>query len=437
MLIRFSVENFLSYKDRQTLDMTAVKTCKDYDDDNTFISDSYRLLKSSAIYGANASGKSNLFVALKKMTDLVVNSSKESQAEEEIDLIPFMLNPKTKNAPSKFEIEFIYKETQYRYGFEADKKEIKSEWLFSTSKNKKENPLFLRINQNDEDEIQIFENMEKAKGLEERTRANALFLSVCAQFAVDTAEKIVKWFSSQCKVIFGSNTVKYREYTISKILSGEDKDAIITFMRDADLNIQDFRIEQHELSDENIPDELKDFFRKMSTKNKKENQINRVKSLHNVYDDSNNVVGTTELDFDRLESAGTIKAFELSGQVVDTLKNGSVLFIDELDSKLHPIFTRKIVQMFNSKENNPNNAQLIFATHDPNLLNNKLFRRDQIWFAEKNHIEATELYSLVEYKLDDNKKVRKDASYSKDYLNGRYGAIPFLGEFNFSGDKHE
>ena len=438
MLIRFSVENFLSYNERQTLDLSAVKSCKDFDKDNTFVTNGVKLLKSAVIYGANASGKSNLFIAMNKMKEFVINSSKESQADEPIKLIPFLLNAATPELPSKFEIEFFVDNEKYRYGFEADQKEIKAEWLFaSPSPRKKDSPLFLRINQDGSDNIQIFKDMEKAKGLEERTRNNALFLSVCAQWAVEKAQRITKWFSGCCNSISGIHTMPYQGYSVHKMQSGEYLREIVNFMKDADLCIQNFKIEENDFPMADVPDELKSILlKKLSSSNDKKPKFTNVKSVHNVYDNNCNVVATREFDFD-VESSGTKKALGLSGPIIDTLKKGAVLFVDELDSQMHPIFTRKIVQMFNSKEQNPNNAQLIFATHDANLLDNKMLRRDQIWFAEKNHGEATELYSLIDFIDENNKKIRNDATYSKDYLNGRYGAIPFLGNLKVFGDHHE
>lgn len=439
MLIRFSVENFLSYNGRQTLDMSAVKTCKDFDKDNTFEVNGTKLLNSAVIYGANASGKSNLFIAMNKMKEFVINSSKESQADEPIKLIPFLLNVATPELPSKFEIEFFMDGEKYRYGFEADKKELKAEWLFSTSTpSKKDSPLFLRINQNGHDNIQIFKELEKARGLEERTRNNALFLSVCAQWAVEKAQKITRWFSRCFNTISGIHTMLYQGYSVNKMQSGEYLQEIVDFMRGADLCIQNFKIEENDFPMANIPDELKSLIlRKSDLSDESKPKFTNIKSLHNVYDDAYEIVSAREFDFDALESSGTKKALCLSGPIIDTLRNGTVLFIDELDSQMHPTFTRKIVQMFNSKEQNPNHAQLIFATHDANLLDNKMLRRDQIWFTEKNHGEATELYSLIDFIDENNRKVRKDATYSKDYLSGRYGAIPFLGNLKVFGDNHE
>jgi len=156
----------------------------------------------------------------------------------------------------------------------------------------------------------------------------------------------------------------------------------------------------------------------------------RIHTLHNGFDKDGNLLYKESFDLERHESEGTQKLFALAGILFDTLNKGSVLFIDEFDASLHPLMSHAIVELFNSSQTNPNNAQLIFMTHDTNLLSNKLFRRDQIWFTEKNKYGATDLYSLAEY------KVRNDASFEKDYIQGRYGAIPYIGNLSHIIDSH-
>jgi len=410
MLIRFSVENFLSFKDRQTLDMTAVPTCKERQEDNTFDLDSEsKLLKTVVVYGANASGKSNLFKALAFFCSFIHNSSKDFQVDESISVKPFQLNLDTVKEPSFFEIEFKHNEEFYRYGFQVTRAKVVSEWLFCGGKQ-----LFIRAEENGEDIIQIESEWNNAKGLEERTRANALFLSVCAQFAMSQAAEIIAWFNQKINQISGTATLLSKMFTIEKIQDGKYRDDIIMFLKNADMNI------------DNV--EIKEGARIAS--------MNRliVQTLHHIYDNNANVVGNTKLSMKEAESLGTQKAFALSGPLIEALKTGAVLVVDEMDARLHPVFVRQIVDMFNSKRLNPLNAQLIFNTHDTNLLNCRkdkpagyLLRRDQIYFMEKDNMEASHLYSLIEFKKEDGKKIRNDASYEKDYLNGIYGAIPFIG----------
>ncbi len=443
MLIRFSIENFLSYKERQTLDLRTVKTCKEHPEDNTFVVGDTGLLKSAVIYGANASGKSNLFTAITTMKQIVMNSAKESQSVAPLAVTPFAFCADNASMQTTtFEIEFICQETQYRYGFSATRKEIISEWFSQKNSDGAETPFFYRINENGEDKIQFFENMGKINDSDARTRKKSLFLSECDSGNVEIAKKIMKWFD-ELYITSGLNDEKNKNFTIDKLRSEKLNGKISQFIRDADLNIVDLRAAC--LNVDEILFDSKDMQSKDFIKTKKilasilseEYRISEIQSIHNIYDSQHNVIGTKEFDFETIESDGTKKAFALAGPIINALQNGCVLFVDELEARLHPIFTRKIVQIFNSREQNPNNAQLIFATHDANLLNNELLRRDQIWFTEKNHGEATELYSLIEFILDGNKKVRNDASYGKDYLNGRYGAIPFLGELKVFGDNHE
>lgn len=428
MLIRFSVENFLSFASKQTLDLTAVSTCKERLEENTFDSGSESLLKSVVVYGANASGKSNLIHALHFFCQFAITSSKDYVSAEEIPVIPFLLNQWSQETPSKFEIEFIHQRKKYQYGFHATKQQVVREWLYEEGK-----LAFARAFDGVDDTIQVETIWKTAHGLEERTRKNALFLSVCAQFAVPEAEKIVDYFANKLHVISGENPNIFRNFTCNQVNSGEYRDDIIDFLRNADTHIVNLSIDKQEreatgLHNRNVFD---------------------IKSHHNIYDKSGQIVGQVQLPFDSLESLGTKKAFALAGPIIDTLKTGSVLIIDELDSRLHPIFTRQIVKLFNSQKNNPLNAQLIFNTHDTNLLSYKLFdekrnkdeymlRRDQIYFAEKDNSETTHIYSLIEFKKQDEKKVRNDASFEKDYLNGIYGAIPYIGELiSLSGGKEK
>ena len=152
-----------------------------------------------------------------------------------------------------------------------------------------------------------------------------------------------------------------------------------------------------------------------------------MRTIHEVFDENGNVARLDEFSEEMMESEGTKKVIELSGPLFDTLLNGKILLVDELDAKLHPILTRNIIMLFNDPQQNKKGAQLIFATHDTNLLNINYVRRDQVWFTEKDPQESTDLYSLVEFKDDEGIKVRKDRSLAKDYINGRFGAIPFIG----------
>ncbi len=402
MLINFTCSNFKSFKDEKTLDLIAANPIKEYWEENIIDTGRYQVLKSAVLYGANASGKSNLLEALGKMKWVVLNSSKDVQLGEPLHIDCFRLSTETLHQPSKFEITFLIGQVKYRYGFEADDSAIQAEWLLSSRKIK-EYPLFIREGEN----IQVFSKLfPEGSGLEGRTRNNALFLSVCAQLNGEISGKIINWFHD-LTIISGIEDRVYQQFTEKMMLqSPEHKERIIELLKIADLGIKNVDI-QHEMGKEN----------------------SRISTYHNLYDEKNRIVGSTDLDFESQESEGSKKFFRLMGPVLAALLDGKVLVVDELDARLHPKLTTAIVRLFNSSLTNQHKAQFIFATHDTNLLRTKVFRRDQIWFTEKTPSEDTDLYSLSDYIMPKGQKVRNDASFENDYIQGRYGAIPFIGDF--------
>ncbi len=421
MLIEFTVGNFRSFKERVTLSMVAAKLNAldpQIDQNNTFkVDDDLTLLTSAGIYGANASGKSNLIKAMGFMRRFVLTSSRESQANESINTIPFMLDEQKESASSYFEVVFLLESVLYRYGFEVTTEKVETEWLFY-SPNKKEAKLFTR----EDNEISISRTLKGGQALKSLTRPNALFLSVAAQFNNEIAKKVLGWFKS-VNVISGLDDAGYGSFTTHVFTEDtSSRDSILDLLRESDVGINDVVFEKINIHDagvfpKNMPQELRDFLLKQI---KEESELIKFRSVHRKYCE-NEAVEKILFDFDE-ESEGTQKLFFLSGPVIDTLRNGKVLVIDEIEARLHTLLTRKLIGLINSEKTNPKHAQLIFATHDTNLLSNKFFRRDQIWFVEKDEEGASHLYSLAEL------KVRNDASFESDYLKGKYGAIPILGE---------
>ncbi|MCX7045925.1 MAG: AAA family ATPase [Candidatus Sumerlaeota bacterium] len=408
MLVEFEVGNFLSFKDPVQLSMEAATPFHEYEAENVFHAQRLRLLKSAAIYGANASGKSNLLDAMEFMRRFVLSSAKDSQSVEPIAVTPFKFDAATESAPSRFQIVFILNDLRYRYGFEVDAKVVRSEWLFCAEANK-EHPLFLRK----DDGIEVMQEFEEGKGLEARTRDNALFLSTADQWNGVTAKALLDWFLN-LKWIHGLQDEEYKNYTLNMLRDEKMRPVLLDIIRLADFGIEDINIEEKDTDASHIKNEM---LRKL--------MINRprLSIWHPKFSDGARA-GSAQLDFNREESEGTKKFIRMAGPVLDCLKNGYVVAIDELDAKLHPFLTRAIIRLFHNPEINSKNAQLIFGTHDTNLLSYGKFRRDQIWFMEKSEQGATELYSLAEI------KVRKDASFEKDYIQGRYGAVPYLGDFS-------
>jgi AAA15 family ATPase/GTPase len=425
MLIEFSVGNFRSFKERATLSMVAANTnARDpiVNKNNTIIvNDKLTLLTSTAIYGANASGKSNVVQALAFMRKFVLSSAKESQTGERIAVEPFRLSTETENEPSFFEIVFLINDIQYRYGFEVNLNQVISEWLFSVPSTK-EATLFVR----EENTIKPSSKfLKEGKGLEEKTRSNALFLSVVAQFNGEISQSILKWFR-RMGIVSGLDDMSYRAFTIQQVVEGKYKNEIIQLIKKLDIDINEIEGLKVDKTQVTLPANMPEELRALLLKNMQDEDWLTVQTKHPKLNAQGQLVGLVSFDMDQNESHGTQKAFYLAGPIIDVLTNGKVLIVDEMEARLHPLITRELIRLFNSIELNPKRAQLIFTTHDTNLLSNKIFRRDQIWFVEKDSFSASHLYSLAELKIHDS-KVRNDASFEDDYLQGRYGAIPFLG----------
>ena len=421
MLIEFTVGNYRSFKEPVTFSMVAADlkgTNEPVDANNVFqVNDKLKLLKSAAIYGANASGKSNLARAMMFMRWFMINSSRQTQTTDKIQVEPFLLSLETEQEPSLFEIVIIIEEKQYRYGFEVTTDRVIAEWLFHVPK-KRESELFSR----EKDKISMTKTF-KADGIDKKTRHNALFLSVAAQFNVAIAEKILQEFDHRISITSGLNDENFSQYTLDCLVSNIHTEEIIKFVQKLDLNIKTLEFDTFDKKDiqfpKNAPDDFKQFFL-----NDTADGMIFVYALHNKFDAQGNIISQELFDVAKQESEGTKKIVALSGFLIEVLKNGETMIIDEFDARLHPLISKAIIELFNSSESNPNNAQLIFMTHDTNLLDPKLFRRDQIWFTEKNRYGATDLYSLAEY------NVKNDASFESDYIKGRYGAIPFVGNLS-------
>lgn len=435
MLIEFSVGNYRSFKEVVTFSMVAASlTSKNKHLDANNVTDAIsdvKLLKSAAIYGANASGKSNLISAIKFMKEMVLNSSKNTQADEAIDAQPFKLNTETVNQPSYFEIVFLAEGRQYRYGFEVNSKEVVSEWLYHVPTSR-ESLLFRR----DSGEVELRSTFKEGRDLQERTRNNALFLSVVAQFNGVISKKILSWFRN-LGIMSNLNELSVmalRSYTLEVFNKDDYRKEIVNLIRRLDIGIDDIQIRKSPYPPAptaGIPKALHGLFGELS-KITEGREREEVFTVHSKFDEYGKFVDLELFNIDENESDGTKKLFSMAGPIIDTLLEGDVLLADELDARLHPLLTRALVGLFNSNETNPYNAQLIFVTHDTNLLSNKFFRRDQIWFTEKDRFGATHVYSLAEY------KVRNDASFESDYIRGKYGAIPYVGDLsNLLGDTNE
>lgn len=400
MLVNFTVGNFRSFKEKRTLSMEAANI-KEFAE-GVINQDDRQLLPLAAIYGANSSGKSNFLKALKVFVDMVRYSFTKMNSNDHFQLEPFMLNGVSAELPAFFEIEIITNTTNnyYRYGFEATAESVVSEWLYKRTQ-KKEVCLFLRA----KDTIQPTKLFAEGIGIENRARPNSLFLSVCDSFNGQIAHEITSTISP----ILVTSAVRHEDvYEATKILhwnmNQQYLNQVSEMFRKLDVGFSYFEIPH----DEALAKVVKAF------------------TYHNKYDVEGNVIGQVRFNMLGHESEGTNKLFDMLFMILFSLQNGTLLVFDEFDCKLHPLITAYIIQLFNNPNVNTGHGQLIFATHDSNLLSAKCLRRDEIWFVEKDKQEASDLYSLVEFKDANGVKVRNDRSFEKDYIKGRYGAIPYV-----------
>lgn len=440
MIIEFSVGNYLSFKDPVTLSLIAARAIKSrnraLDADNLVaVQKDLSLLTSTAIYGPNAGGKSNLVKAAAFMCEFARSSFRETPAGASIRVQPFRLNTLTPEQPSTFEMVFLMDGVQYRYGFAVEPLKVKREWLYMVPKSK-EIVLFEREGQTVKPnpsspharEFRAILTLLGRVNPDELLRPNALFLSTAAQNNGPTARKLVEWFS-KVRFISGLSDETYGAYTLNMFDKPEQRAAIVDIVRRFDLSIQEIEMvpETREELLKRIPEPLRDIVDRIAP-----GQSVRFVTRHDVTNENGQVVGQATFELSEQESEGTQKLFFMAGPILDALNKGLILWIDEMEARLHPNLTEALVGLFNSRASNPHGAQLIFTTHDSNLLDLRKLRRDQIWFVDKDRFAASRLYSLAEFKVRND-----DASLEDDYIRGVYGAIPNLRELDNLFEKDE
>lgn len=414
MLLTFSAENFLSFKNKVALDLQAA-SIKEHQD-NVFTAlygGGYSTLKTVGVFGPNASGKTNLIKAISFMRKFVLTSS----TLKEIPFEPFRLSTETEKQPSTFEIVFLLGKARYRYGFAITAKTVENEWLFITEKRKEEN-LFVRAKQNFSFEKK-FKTTLKGKWdlVYEMTRSNALFLSVLAQYNFELCLRIVEWFS---KIVI-AHDIDHKElidFTSNLMSVGDYRKLINDVIRKSDLGIDsiDTRIKEIAMQTNYTYDFLK------SAVFQQEDQTFTIRTGHFRYNEQNKVHDKVYFDLLVNESLGTQKFFGILGPLLYTIKERGVILIDEIDARMHSHLLHNIISLFNSKLTNANGAQLVFTSHNTYMLKKGL-RRDQMVFLEKDMYGISSLKSLHAK----HPHVRNDATFEKDYLSGRYGSIPELG----------
>lgn len=435
MLIDFTLRNFMSYKNEVSLSMiasTTVKECESREGTSnvSVIDNNKRILRSAAIYGANGSGKSTIIAAMDIFKTMVLQSFVDETAVKRLSALYYRFDTNSVNEPISMQMIFMCDGERFRYGFEVDKNKVITEWLYVLHKGStKESYCFKR----DGNDFKVNSKVMKGtRGVSSKTRNNALYLSTAAQFNVTIAMSIKEWFRKRFNILSGldDNTLAFTARTFMH--NSLIREQILQMLGVVDTCIKDVSIKENikEVNVQNSPFEVLSRLG-ISIPNDLNKRIEQheldIQATHEMYKDGQ-VIGNESLNF-KFESLGTTKLFALLGPFFDTIQNGGVLVIDEFGASLHTQLSIELLKLFHSTMNGTG-AQLIITTHDTNLLRKDLLRRDQIWFAEKNSEGVSDLYSLVEYKVNQANSVRNDASFSKDYLLGRYGAIPYFGNLD-------
>ena len=414
MLIEFRVKNFRSLRDEQVLSLVASKdkALQNTHTLNTSVNAVPSLLRFAVVYGANASGKSNLIKALQYMRDVVVESATAIQPGQPYGVQAFRLDPESAAQPSEFEVTFLLDGVRYQYGFSMNTKRILSEHLL-VYKAFKPQRWFERYLDADTGK-DVYEFSSSLKGpktvWEGATRPNALFLSMAVQLNSELLRPVFDWFTNQL-VIVNELSKLNPQVSIQKLQQAENRRAICNFLSAADISIADIDVVTRKVPGQALHFDLAAGKTEVRTEEVEEHQLR----FHHVTEKGDAVFEIGD------ESSGTRNLLFLSGPVLDILTKDITLVIDELDTSLHTLLVRELVNLFHTPEVNTGGAQLIFSTHDTSLLDAPdLLRRDQIWLVEKDRDQASQLVALVEF------SPRKNEALERGYLMGRYGGVPFI-----------
>lgn len=428
MLVEFSVSNYRSIGDEQILSLVPSEQ-KQYLN-NIIENGKYKTLNAIGIYGNNASGKSNVLSAIELLNKLLYLSVR-SNSTTKLPYQPFLLREGYELKPTKLEITFIIDENPYRFGLEYNKEKVLREWLYCFDATHQEVMLFER----EGDIIDVSEDYKGSPELInaaiEATRDNSLFISTCDMLNVAGAKLIFQWFDKLVS-INGIETKREEIRTVHLWENEEYRKKIKQYLMLLNLGINNLNIVIEDFDVAKLPDHLDKNITNLLDKIPS-GQIFETITSHQLYNtQGNTTTKSISWNLDEHESEGTKKALHLSGPIIRTLSEGGVLVIDEIEAKMHPIMTINSINLFLNKATNPYGAQIIFATHDTNILTYCPLRRDQINFVEKNNWEATEIYALSDFKYFDeinNSELPDVDKIEKRYFEGRYGAIPTLGPF--------
>jgi uncharacterized protein len=423
MLVEFRIKNFRSLRDEQVLSLVASteKTLLDTHALDTGLKAAPHLLKSAVVYGANASGKSNLIKALQFMRGVVLESANLQPGQTFGRLQPFRLDAASGSLPTEFEVTFILNGVRYQYGFAMNAQRIISEQLLVYKAFKPQRWFERHFDaESGKDVYEFGSSLKGAKNLwEGATRPNALFLSVAVQLNSEALRPVFDWFANRL-VIFNEQSPLSPQFSMQMLKQEAQRKAICEFLRAADISIADIEVATKQAMVHTINFDLTTGKREETAS---EQTVDEVK-FHHITEHGNAVFDLMD------ESSGTRNLLLLTGPILDILNKGLTLLVDELDTSLHTLLVQALVRLFHRPEVNTGGAQLIFTTHDTSLLDAYgLFRRDQIWFVEKRSDQSSSLYPLLDF------SPRKNEALERGYLQGRYGALPYLHNQAF-GVKH-
>lgn len=412
MLLMFKVKNYTSFKNEAILDMRATAYVQ-HPTHVMQVNDKLGLLKTTALYGANASGKSNLISAMFFFEQYIfsqfINKNENQDFESnkigvKMKLEPFSLSNETNDA-SEFDIIFLHNNKQIQYGFECTSKEVLTEWLYINDK---------KVFERTGIELSFGSKYQKMLGAYKKLPAERLYIAVLEYFLDEEGKKVIlddfiSFFNKEYNVfteILFESTVKGLAGMVGlskKLVSNKGyRNKVEQYLRLVDVGIKRLDVQTETIFDER------------TGKKKKEKVI---RTVHDIYDETGNVVGEKLFDLHQ-ESTGTLRFLAYIQNAIEMISKGGVFIVDEMSARLHPLLTKLIVDIFCSSQNTK--AQLIFTTHDISLLNNNQFRRDEVVFIDKNERGESSLYALSDL------KVREDATFNKGYLQGKYGAIPIF-----------
>lgn len=410
MLIEFTVGNYRSFKEPQTLSFEAT-SLTEYAG-NVVKTPEINLLKSVALYGPNGSGKSNFLQALNDMVSIITNSLKLN-SEEPIGVVPFQLDRESASQPSTFEVLFYSNGSYYTYGFEATNQEIVTEHLYEGLDTDR-----IIFERGPGTALVVSEELNEANALFKFTLKNRLFLAILDSFNIEYT-KHIRAFFNRIAFVQGLNPSKQGPGRFSRqmLSNPESKAQLIAILKSFDIDVEDIIEQKVPVI---IPDELKNKLRMLDIQ-ADTSEISQLLFIHNKYGEHGEVIGQQAMPLDSSESHGTINLFSIAGLISHVLNAGDILVFDELEASLHPFQTLNIISLFNEHKGH---AQLLFSTHDTMLLKRGKLRRDQVYFIEKTRHERSKIYALAEIQGKDGKVIRKDYAFEDGYLRGRFGAIP-------------